>query len=81
MQAGEMAGRNRNSGGSDKEVVTSRALGAWEVPISHAVLHGNSLYVSGLLGQDPKTKNLVEGGLAAEARQMLDNLGLILKYV
>ena len=47
-------------------------------PYSQAVVVGQLLYTSGQLGLDPVTGNLVEGGVEAEARQALVNLGYIL---
>lgn len=47
---------------------------------SQAVQAGNVLYVSGSLGLDEKTLKPVEGGAAAEARQSLKNIHVILKH-
>ncbi len=47
-------------------------------PYSHAVKAGSLLYTSGQLGMDPASGVLVEGGVEAEARQALINLGYIL---
>ncbi len=47
-------------------------------PYSQAVVVGQLLYTSGQLGLDPVAGNLVEGGVEAEARQALVNLGYIL---
>ncbi len=44
-------------------------------PYSQAVVVGQLLYTSGQLGLDPVAGNLVEGGVEAEARQALVNLG------
>lgn len=38
-----------------------------------------TLYVSGQLGIDPKTSELVSGGVEEQARQALQNMGAILK--
>lgn len=46
---------------------------------SQAVLVNGTLYVSGQLGLDPNTTELVSGGIEAECRQALNNLGAILK--
>jgi len=46
-------------------------------PYSFAVIAGNTVYTAGQVGQTVDGK-LVEGGLEAEARQALDNLGRIL---
>lgn len=44
------------------------------LPFSEAVRHGNTLYLSGQIGVKPGTMELVEGGMAAQARQTLDNI-------
>jgi len=46
---------------------------------SHAVQAGNLLYTAGQIGLDPETDKIVEGGIEAETRQTLENLGTILK--
>lgn len=48
-------------------------------PYSQAVQVGNTLYLSGCLGMDPTTGALVNGGIEAEARQALVNIGSILE--
>ncbi len=47
-------------------------------PYCHAKLAGNTLYTSGQLGLDPVTGELAQG-VEAQARQALENLGVILK--
>ena len=47
-------------------------------PYSHAVEHGNTLYVSGQLGLDPVTNALREG-VIHQAEQALENLKAILE--
>jgi reactive intermediate/imine deaminase len=41
---------------------------------SQAVKANNTIYFSGQIGLDPTTKNLVSGGISAEAKQVFDNL-------
>ena len=60
-----------------KAVTTSEAPAAIG-PYSQAILAGNQLFVSGQLGIDPATGNLIEGGIAAETRQVLANIQAIL---
>jgi 2-iminobutanoate/2-iminopropanoate deaminase len=43
-------------------------------PFSGAVRVGNTLYLSGALGNDPKTMKLVPGGIEAETKQTLENI-------
>lgn len=47
-------------------------------PYSQAITTGRMIYVSGQLGLDPKTGNLVEGGIAAETKQALENVKAVL---
>ena len=43
-------------------------------PYSQAVRAGNTVYFSGQIPLDPATGNLVEGDIAAQARQAFDNI-------
>jgi 2-iminobutanoate/2-iminopropanoate deaminase len=43
-------------------------------PYSHAIRAGGLLFCSGQLGLDPATGELVDGGVAAQARRALQNL-------
>jgi len=49
------------------------------LPFSDAVRVGDVLYLSGQMGVTPGTKQLVPGGMAAEARQAMENIGLVLR--
>ena len=46
---------------------------------SHAVKSGGFLFVTGQLGVDPKTARIVSGGIAAEMRQVMRNLKVVLR--
>ncbi len=48
-------------------------------PYSQAVSSGHLVFLSGQIGIDPRTGNLVEGGTEAEAEQVLRNLGAVLE--
>lgn len=48
-------------------------------PYSQAVLVDRTLYISGQVGMDPASGQLVEGGVQAQTRQSLVNMGEILK--
>lgn len=50
-----------------------------ELPFSEAVRVGNTLYVAGQIGNVPGKLELVQGGVAAEARQTLENVKTILE--
>ena len=44
------------------------------LPFSEAVLVGDTLYLSGQIGNLPGTLELAEGGIAAETRQVMENI-------
>ena len=46
---------------------------------SHAVRAGDFLFVTGQLGVDPKTGQLVAGGAAEQTQQVMDNLQTVLR--
>jgi reactive intermediate/imine deaminase len=46
-------------------------------PYSQAVAAGGAVYLSGQVGLDPKTGELVAGGLEAEARRVFENLSAV----
>ena len=47
-------------------------------PYSQAVRYGDFLFVSGQIAIDPKTGNLVEGDIEAQAEQVLKNVAAII---
>jgi 2-iminobutanoate/2-iminopropanoate deaminase len=47
-------------------------------PFSPAVRDGDRVYTSGQIAQDPATGKLIEGGVAAQTEQVLQNLEAIL---
>src|SRR5207244_1898411 len=48
-------------------------------PYSQAIAVGDFVYTAGQLGLDPKTGVLVEGGIAEQARRVLENLNAVLQ--
>ena len=44
------------------------------LPLSEAVRHGDTLYLSGQVGLLPGTLKVVEGGIRAESRQVMSNI-------
>lgn len=62
---------NREAIQSDK---APKAIG----PYSQAIKVGNFVYTAGQIPIDPKTGNFVEGGIAAQTRQVLENLKAVL---
>ncbi|MFW6152825.1 MAG: RidA family protein [Halobacteriota archaeon] len=52
---------------------------SFDLPISQAIIHGDTVYVAGQTGVDPATGEPVEDDLEAEARQALENIAAILE--
>jgi len=61
-----------------KKAITSPNVPPALGPYSRAIQAGSLLFVSGALGMNA-TGKLVEGGVAAEAEQSLDNIDTLLK--
>ncbi len=64
---------------SNKIVIATEDAPAAIGPYSQAILVGSTLYCSGQIAIDPATGELVDGDIEAEARQVLQNLGAVLK--
>jgi 2-iminobutanoate/2-iminopropanoate deaminase len=61
------------------EYLTSTETTSINLPFSEAVRVGNILYLSGVLGNIPGTKELVPGGIKAETKQTMENIKRILE--
>ena len=48
-------------------------------PYEQAIRVGGFLFTAGQIPLDPKTGNLVEGGIAAQTRRVLENLNAVLE--
>jgi reactive intermediate/imine deaminase len=57
-----------------KQVIQSPDAPAAIGPYSQAVRVGNTLYMSGQIALDPKTMQIVDGGIEAQAKQVFANL-------
>ncbi|XP_023671184.1 2-iminobutanoate/2-iminopropanoate deaminase [Paramormyrops kingsleyae] len=62
-----------------RKIISTAKAPAAIGPYSQAVVVDRTMYVSGQLGMDPSTGQLVKGGVQAEAKQALINMGEILK--
>ncbi|MGV8906823.1 MAG: RidA family protein [Acetobacterium sp.] len=62
----------------NKKAVNAEKAPAAVGPYSHAVLAGETLYVSGQLGLDPQS-GVLETGIEAQAKRGLSNLAAILE--
>jgi reactive intermediate/imine deaminase len=61
------------------EFINSPAARAAGLPFSQAVRVGDIFCLSGALGNVPGKLELVPGGMQAEARQTMENIGAVLK--
>jgi reactive intermediate/imine deaminase len=61
------------------EFINSDAAKAARLPFSQAVRVGDVLYLSGALGNVPGKMELVPGGIEAETRQAMENIGEVLR--
>jgi len=62
-----------------KQVVHTSKVPPARVPLSQAIKVGEWVFASGQLGLDVKTGKLVPGGIAAETRQVCENLKAVLE--
>ena len=63
----------------EKQVIHSPEAPKVVGPYSHAILAGNTLYVSGQIGIDPETGKMDTLNFETEFRRVLSNIELILK--
>lgn len=63
----------------ERTVITADQAPKAVGPYSAAIKAGPFVFTSGQLGLDPTTGSLVEGGVEAETRQALTNLGHVLQ--
>ena len=59
---------------TEVEYLNSPEMAAQDFPFSQAVRVDNRLFLSGDIGWDPATGELVEGGIQPETRQTLENI-------
>jgi len=58
----------------DIEFLNSGEVLPTDLPFSEAVRVGNTLYMSGQIGNIPGSLDLAEGGMEGQARQVMDNI-------
>lgn len=61
------------------EMITLPSMKTLGLPFCSAARGGDFLFLSGAIGNRPGTMTLVEGGLQAQARQAMDNIGEVLR--
>ncbi|CAH0381509.1 unnamed protein product [Bemisia tabaci] len=62
-----------------RKIIQSAAAPKPVGPYNQAVLSGNTLYISGVLGLNPSSGKLVAGGAKEQATQIFKNMSEILK--
>src|ERR1700676_102528 len=62
-----------------KKVIETRHAPAAIGPYSQAIEIGDTVFLSGQIGLDPKKGTLVSGGIELETRQVLDNIREVLR--
>jgi len=62
----------------EKKVIATDKAALPVGPYSQAIQAGDFVFVAGEKGLDPRTGKIVEGGIAAETRQTLENVKAIL---
>lgn len=70
-------GNNINT--MSKEIISTTQAPAAIGPYSQAVLAGNTLYCSGQIALDPASGNLVNTTIEDETKQVMSNIGAVLK--
>jgi 2-iminobutanoate/2-iminopropanoate deaminase len=63
----------------DKQVIHTPDVPPARVPLSPGIKAGGWIFVSGQLGNDPRTGKLADGGIGPETRQVCENLKAILR--
>jgi reactive intermediate/imine deaminase len=65
---------------SPREVVRTPGAGApADLPFSPAIRAAGLVFLSGQIGNVPGTRTVVPGGIAAETRQTMENIGTVLR--
>ncbi|HEY0105890.1 MAG TPA: Rid family detoxifying hydrolase [Rhizomicrobium sp.] len=61
------------------DFINTPAVATARLPFSQAVRVGGTVYLSGCIGNLPGKMELVSGGIEAESRQLMENIGAVLK--
>jgi 2-iminobutanoate/2-iminopropanoate deaminase len=59
---------------TQRQVVNPAGISPLVPAYSVAIRQGNMVFVSGMIGIKPGTQNVIEGGVAAQTRQALENI-------
>lgn len=63
----------------DKKVVSTEKAPKAIGPYEQAIKVGEFIYASGQIPLDPKTGNVIEGGIAVQTRRVMENLKAVLE--
>jgi 2-iminobutanoate/2-iminopropanoate deaminase len=78
--AGACEQATRPADGAERHrVIETDAAPAAIGPYSQAILAGSTLYLAGQIALDPETGDMVDGGIEPETRQVMENLGAVLR--
>lgn len=61
-----------------KQIIVTKGAPEPIGPYSQAVLHGDTLYVSGQIAIDPESGNLLKKDIESETRRVMKNMGAVL---
>lgn len=64
---------------TSRQVINPPGISPLVPAYSVAIRHGNILFVSGMTGIKPGTQDIVEGGVAVQTRQTLENVRTVLQ--
>jgi len=62
-----------------KKIISTSDAPAAIGPYSQAIRAGSTIYCSGQIPLDPKTGQIISGGIDAQTRRVLDNIAALLK--
>lgn len=73
------AGTNQTPAPTQRRVISTPDAPAAIGPYSQAIQVGQTLYLAGQIALDPVSGEMVTGGIEAETRQVMENLGAVLE--
>lgn len=78
-ETGTAEAARENAAAPEVEYLSSPNAADQDLPFSEAVRVGHMLYLAGQVGNVPGEMSVVEGGIQAEARQVMENISAILE--
>jgi 2-iminobutanoate/2-iminopropanoate deaminase len=79
LTACAQAGVSRGSGTSGRRVINPPGISPLVPAYSVAIRHRGQVFVSGMTGIKPGTQDIIDGGVAAQTRQTLENIRTALR--